>query len=187
MNPTEVASFVDRLRSTFTALENMPMPTIAAIDGVALGGGLELALACDLRVASSDSKLGLVETKLAIIPGAGGTQRLPRIIGIAKAKELIFTARMFDGNYAESIGLANAVSEPGKAYEKALELAREIKPRGPVGVRMAKLAISKGMEVDKASGFAFEEAAYAQVIPTKDRLEALAAFREKRDPVFIGE
>jgi len=187
MPTSEVAPFVDRLRATFTAMENLPMPTIAAIDGVALGGGLELALSCDLRVASADSKLGLTETKLAIIPGAGGTQRLPRIIGIAKAKELIFTARMFDGNTALSIGLANAVADSGKAYEKALELAREIRPRGPVALKMAKLAVSKGMEVDKATGFAIEEAAYAQVIPTKDRLEALAAFKEKREPIFKGE
>lgn len=187
MAPEEVAPFVDRLRATFTAMENLPVPTIAAIDGVALGGGLELALACDLRVASVDSKIGLTETKLAIIPGAGGTQRLPRIVGIAKAKELIFTARMFDGNVALDIGLTNAVAEPGKAFDKALELAREIRPRGPVALRMAKLAISKGMETDKTTGFAIEEAAYAQVIPTKDRLEALAAFREKREPSFKGE
>lgn len=187
MPVSEVAPFVDRLRATFSAMENLPVPTIAAIDGVALGGGLELALACDLRVAAADSKIGLTETKLAIIPGAGGTQRLPRIIGIAKAKELVFTARIIDGNVAQSIGLANAVAEPGKAFEKALELAREIRPRGPVALKMAKLAISKGMEVDKTTGFAIEEAAYAQVIPTKDRLEALAAFREKREPHFKGE
>lgn len=187
MPVSEVAPFVDRLRATFTAMENLPMPTIAAIDGVALGGGLELALACDLRVAGVESKIGLTETKLAIIPGAGGTQRLPRIIGVSKAKELIYTARMLDGNAAEAIGLANAVAPSGEAYEKALELAREIRPRGPVALKMAKLAISKGMEVDKTTGFAIEEAAYAQVIPTKDRLEALAAFREKREPTFKGE
>lgn len=187
MPVSEVAPFVDRLRATFSAMENLPMPTIAAIDGFALGGGLELALACDLRVASVDSKLGLVETKLAIIPGAGGTQRLPRLIGVPKAKELVYSARMIDGNAALAIGLTNAVSETGKAYDKALELAREIRPRGPVALRMAKLAISRGVEVDKATGFVIEEAAYAQVIPTKDRLEALAAFKEKREPVFKGE
>ena len=187
MNQVEVAEFVHLLRSTFTAIDNMPMPTIAAIDGFALGGGLEMALACDMRVASSSATLGLVETGLGLIPGAGGTQRLPRVVGVPKAKELIYTARKFSGTYAESIGLVNAVSEPGKAYEKALDLAREIIPRGPIAVRMAKMAISKGIEVDKTSGFAFEEAAYAQIIPTKDRLEALAAFREKRTPVFKGE
>jgi methylglutaconyl-CoA hydratase len=187
MNELEVSQFVYQLRSTFSALENLPMPTIAAIDGVALGGGLEIALACDLRVAGADSKIGLPETKLAIIPGAGGTQRLPRIVGVAKAKELIFTARILNGHQAHQYGLVNDVADTGKAFDKALALAREIRPKGPIALRMAKFAVSHGFEVDKSSGMMIEQAAYAQVIPTKDRVEALKAFKEKREPVFLGE
>ncbi len=130
MAENEVGSFVARLRQTFNELAKLPVPVIAAIDGAALGGGLELALACDLRVASSNAKLGLVETKLAIIPGAGGTQRLPRLIGIAKAKELIYTSRILDGGQAEHIGLVNlSVAQNDKkdaAYLKGLEIAQQI-------------------------------------------------------------
>ncbi|KAM9642582.1 methylglutaconyl-CoA hydratase, mitochondrial isoform 3-T9 [Trichechus inunguis] len=170
---------------------NLPVPTIAAIDGLALGGGLELALACDIRVAASCAKMGLVETKLAIIPGAGGTQRLPRTIGMSLAKELIFSARVLDGQEAKAIGLISHVLEQNKegdaAYRKALDLAREFLPQGPVAMRVAKLAINQGMEVDLVTGLAIEEACYAQTIPTKDRLEGLLAFKEKRPPRYKGE
>ena len=191
MSPAEVGPNVAKGREIIGAWEKLPMPVIAAIDGVALGGGLEMALACDLRVASHDARLGLTETRLAIIPGGGGTQRLPRVIGPAKAKELIYTARILGGRDAETIGLVNHCVDQNEtgdaAYQRSLQLAREILPNGPIGVAMAKLAINKGSEVDIASGLAFEEAAYAQVIPTKDRIEALMAFREKRKPVFKGE
>jgi len=167
------------------------MPVIAAIDGHALGGGLEMALACDLRVASATAKMGLVETKLAIIPGAGGTQRLPRIVGPSLAKELIFTARVISGTEASSIGLVNHAveqnAEGDAAYRRAIDLAREILPNGPVGVKMAKAAVNRGIEVDISSAMAIEEGCYAQVIPTKDRLEGLKAFKEKRKPVYKGE
>ena len=191
MPPAEVGPAVARGRAIIGAWESLPMPVIAAIDGVALGGGLEMALACDLRVASHDARLGLTETRLAIIPGGGGTQRLPRVVGLAKAKELIYTARILRGRDAESIGLVNHCVEQNEAgdaaYLRSLDLAREILPNGPIGVQMAKLAINKGTEVDIASGLSFEEAAYAQVIPTKDRIEALKAFKEKRKPEFKGE
>lgn len=174
-----------------TSLENLPMPVIAALDGVALGGGLEMALACDLRVASSTAKMGLVETKLAIIPGAGGTQRLPRIVGQALAKELIFTARVLNGTDAYKIGLVNQVQEQNSngdaAYLRALQLAKEILPQGPIAVRVAKWAISAGAQTDLDTALSIEELCYAQVIPTKDRLEGLKAFREKRPPVYTGE
>ncbi|XP_040511488.1 methylglutaconyl-CoA hydratase, mitochondrial isoform X6 [Gallus gallus] len=170
---------------------NLPVPTIAAIDGIALGGGLELALACDIRVAASSAKMGLVETKLAIIPGAGGTQRLPRAIGVSLAKELIFSARIVDGEEAKSIGLISHVVEQNEAgdaaYRRALALAREFLPQGPVAMRVAKLAIDQGMEVDLVTGLAIEEACYAQTIPTKDRIEGLLAFKEKRSPRYKGE
>jgi len=191
MTPAEVGPFVAKGREIIGAWANLPMPVIAAVDGVALGGGLEMALACDLRVASSDARLGLTETKLAIIPGGGGTQRLPRVVGVAKARELIYTARILNGNQAEEIGLVNHCvpqNDAGDAaYLRSLSLAQEILPNGPIGVAMAKMAINRGSEVDLASGLGFEEAAYAQVIPTKDRIEALTAFREKRKPVFRGE
>jgi len=191
MTPDEVGPFVARGREIIGAWEKLPMPVIAALDGVALGGGLEMALACDLRVASSDARMGLTETRLAIIPGGGGTQRLPRVIGPARARELIYTARVLKGQEAADLGLVNhCVEQNGDgdaAYQRSLQLAREILPNGPVGVAMAKVAINKGSEVDLASGLGFEEACYAQVIPTKDRIEALTAFREKRKPVFKGE
>jgi len=191
MTPDEVGPFVARGREVIGAWEKLPMPVIAAVDGVALGGGLEMALACDLRVASSDARLGLTETKLAIIPGGGGTQRLPRVVGPARARELIYTARVVRGQEAADIGLVNHCVEQNPegdaAYQRALQLAQEILPNGPVGVAMAKVAINKGVQVDLTSGLGFEEACYAQVIPTKDRIEALTAFKEKRKPVFRGE
>ncbi|XP_036972227.1 methylglutaconyl-CoA hydratase, mitochondrial [Acanthopagrus latus] len=191
MHQSEVGPFVSKARALITELGNLPTPTIAAIDGAALGGGLEMALACDIRIASNTAKMGLVETKLAIIPGAGGTQRLSRVIGVSLAKELIFAARVIDGTEACRLGLVSHSVEQNQsgdaAYLRALELAREINPQGPIAVRMAKLAISQGIEVDLSTGLAIEEACYAQVIPTKDRLEGLAAFKEKRRPQFKGE
>ncbi|ALC42095.1 CG8778 [Drosophila busckii] len=191
MTTEETKEFVTQLRGLLINLEQLPMPVIAALDGAALGGGLEMALACDIRTAASNAKMGLVETRLAIIPGAGGTQRLPRILSPALAKELIFTARVLDGAQAKELGMVNHVVEQNAnkdaAYQLALKLAEEILPNGPVGVRMAKLAIDKGMQVDLSTGYSIEEVCYAQVVPTKDRLEGLAAFAEKRKPVYKGE
>ncbi|NWJ40423.1 MAG: enoyl-CoA hydratase/isomerase family protein [Geothrix sp.] len=187
MSAAEAAGFVQGIRACFSDLERLPMPVIAALEGAAFGGGLELALAADLRVAGAEAKMGLVETALAIIPGGGGTQRLPRLIGVARAKELIFTARRFGAEEAGRLGLVNCVVPAGQALEAALGLAREILPNGPVALRMAKQAVSQGLDLDLASGLALEEACYAQVIPTQDRLEGLAAFREKRKPQYKGE
>ena len=131
--------------------------------------------------------MGLTETSLAIIPGAGGTQRLPRIVGIAKAKELIFTARRIDAKTALEIGLVNRVVEPDRLMPAALEMAREIAKNGPIGVAQAKFAINNGMEASLGVALPLESKAYEVTIPTKDRLEALAAFAEKRKPVFKGE
>ncbi|XP_022700861.1 methylglutaconyl-CoA hydratase, mitochondrial-like [Varroa jacobsoni] len=188
MPEEEVEPFVERLRNVSSTLESLPMPTIAALDGAALGGGLELALACDIRVASQAAKMGLVETKLGIIPGAGGTQRLPRIIGPVLAKELILTSRVLNGKEARQIGLVNHVTEEGKTAERrALELAEEILPNAPIALRLAKLAVNKAIEVSLAEGLIFEKSFYAQVIKTKDRMEGLNAFREKRKPMYKGE
>lgn len=191
MNAQEVEIFVNTLRGLMIKVEQLPMPVIAALDGAALGGGLEMALACDIRTAADSSKLGLVETSLAIIPGAGGTQRLPRILSPAIAKELIFTSRIFNGNDAKEMGVVNHVMNQNDngdaAFNKALEIAREIIPNGPTGVKMAKRAIDQGLQVDLNTGYTIEEAFYSQVIPTKDRLEGLKAFAEKRKPSYKGE
>lgn len=139
MDSSEVPRFVSTIRNFINDIETLPTPVISAIDGFALGGGLELALATDIRIAASEAKMGLVETKLAIIPGGGGTQRLPRIVGVARAKELIYTARILDGNQAMHIGLVNEVVPQNKtgdaAYQMALTIAREILPNGPIAVK----------------------------------------------------
>ncbi|GIX95304.1 hypothetical protein CEXT_169761 [Caerostris extrusa] len=190
MSEEEVAPFVTKLRKSITDLHDLPIPTIAAIDGYALGGGLEMALGCDMRVSSSTAKMGLVETKLAIIPGGGGTQRLARIVGPAIAKELIFAARIIDGNEAFKIGLVNHAveqnSEGDGAYLKAMALAEEILDQGPIALRLAKLAINKGLDVDINSGLAFEQAYYAQTVGTKDRIEGYEVTAFVRDKAKLG-
>mmetsp|Transcript_43768 Transcript_43768/g.98944 ORF Transcript_43768/g.98944 Transcript_43768/m.98944 type:complete len:294 (-) Transcript_43768:234-1115(-) len=187
MEEYEVGAFVEGLRQMFTALERLPMPTIAAIEGAALGGGLELAMCCDIRVAGKNASLGLPETSLAIIPGAGGTQRLPRLVGLARAKELIFTAERITAERAEAIGLVNYAVPPGRAKDKALELAAAICANGPLATRLAKQAIGSGMQCDLSTAMDVERGCYAQVIKTKDRDEGLRAFHEKRKPEYIGE
>ncbi|XP_057566955.1 enoyl-CoA hydratase domain-containing protein 2, mitochondrial isoform X2 [Hippopotamus amphibius kiboko] len=191
MSEAEVGIFVQRLRGLMNEIAAFPAPTIAAMDGFALGGGLELALACDLRVAASSAVMGLIETTRGLLPGAGGTQRLPRCLGVALAKELIFTGRRLSGAQAQALGLVNhavAQNEEGNAaYHRALALAQEILPQAPIAVRLGKTAIDRGIEVDIASGMAIEGICYAQNIPTRDRLEGMAAFREKRPPKFVGE
>ncbi|XP_004607179.2 enoyl-CoA hydratase domain-containing protein 2, mitochondrial isoform X1 [Sorex araneus] len=191
MNEAAVGAFVQRLRGLMSEIAAFPAPTIAAMDGHALGGGLELALACDLRVAASSAVMGLIETTRGLLPGAGGTQRLPRCLGVPLAKELIFTGRRLTGTQAQALGLVNhtvAQNEEGTAaYLRARELAQEILPQAPIAVRLSKVAIDQGMEVDIASGMAIEGLCYAQNIPTRDRLEGMAAFREKRSPKFVGE
>lgn len=189
MTKGQVSNFLTDLRTALGKLESLPVPTIAAIDGPALGGGLELALACDLRVAGhSVTKLGLPETKLGIIPGAGGTQRATRILGLSKAKDLIFTGRSLTAAEAEELGLVDYVSEKGtSAMDRALSLAEAIAANAPIALRSAKLAISRAQELSLESGLDFERAAYEPLLQTKDREEALQAFREKRKPVFKGE
>jgi methylglutaconyl-CoA hydratase len=143
-------------------------------------------LSCDLRVAAAHAQLGLTETSLAIIPGAGGTQRLPRLVGRSRAKDLILTARKIDATEAERIGLVNRVAPAGMLRETALEVARQIAANGPVAVRAAKAAIDQGGDVGMAAGLEIEARCYERVLPTQDRLEALAAFAEKRKPRYQG-
>ena len=164
----------------------MNKPVIAAVNGVALGGGTELALACDIRIASTKATMGLTETRLAIIPGAGGTQRLPRLIGRGKAKELIFTGRRVDAREALEIGLVNKVCEPEELMGEARKMAEMICETGPIAIQQAKYAINHGIETDISTGLAIESNAYWITIPTEDRLEGLRAFKEKRKPVYKG-
>ena len=183
----QVREFIFTIRNLFTAIESLPQPVIAAVNGVALGGGTELTLACDIRYASETATMGLTETRLAIIPGAGGTQRLPRLVGRGRAKELIFTGRRVSAADALAIGLVNRVLPPGELLDGCLALASEICECGPVAVAQAKYAINAGLETDIGTGLAIESNAYWITIPTQDRLEGLAAFREKRKPVYKGK
>ncbi|WP_174226315.1 enoyl-CoA hydratase-related protein [Brevibacillus sp. HB1.1] len=184
----QVRRNVRKIRDVFTALERLPQPTIAMINGFAFGGGFELALACDFRYAVADAKMGLTEVSLGIIPGAGGTQRLSRLIGVSKAKELILTARRIQAQEAYQIGFVNAVAKDTEELrELAMGLADEILANAPLAVYQAKSAIDRGSSVDLQTGLDIETMCYEVIIPTTDRLEALEAFREKRKPVFKGE
>jgi enoyl-CoA hydratase/carnithine racemase len=186
LNEQQVREFILTIRNLFTFIEDFNKPVIAAVNGVALGGGTELALACDIRIASSNATMGLTETRLAIIPGAGGTQRLPRLIGRGKAKELIFTGRRVDAQEALGIGLVNKVCQPETLLDECRAMAAMICETGPIAIQQAKYAINYGLEVDLHTGLAVESNAYWVTIPTEDRLEGLAAFREKRKPVYKG-
>ncbi|MBU6429262.1 MAG: enoyl-CoA hydratase/isomerase family protein [Cyanobacteria bacterium REEB65] len=186
LTPDEVRQFVFNIRELMTDVATFPRPVLAAINGVALGGGTELALGCDVRIAAENALLGLTETSLAILPGAGGTQRLPRLIGIGRAKELIFTARKISAAEALEIGMVERLVAEGHALPAALDMARAIAANGPKAIEMAKWAINRGIEVDLATGLEIESRAYEAIIPTQDRLEGLAAFREKRRPVYLG-
>ncbi len=185
--PDQVRRFITMIRDTFTAIEALPQPVIAAVNGLALGGGTELALASDLRVASELATLGLTEVKWAVIPAAGGTQRLPRLIGKGRAMEMILTGRRVGAAEALTIGLVNRVVPAGDLMAATMELAGRILEAGPIAVQQAKRAIHQGSETGLSAGLLLETAAYEKVIPTRDRLEGLAAFREKRKPVYVGE
>lgn len=187
MTQPEVRRYIQTIRSLFTMIEELPVPTIAAVNGIALGGGTEIALACDLRIVADTAKMGLTETSLAIIPGAGGTQRLPRIIGPSRAKEMIFTAERIDAKRAYEIGLANQTVPAADLLTAARAMAERIAQNGPVALRMAKRAVDKGIQMDLANGMAFETTCYDVLIPTEDRIEGLTAFKEKRKPVYKGK
>ncbi|HEX7065023.1 MAG TPA: enoyl-CoA hydratase-related protein [Bacillales bacterium] len=187
LNDQQVRRNVKKIRDVFSAVADLPQPTIAAINGYALGGGFELALACDFRIAVSDTKVGLPETSMAIIPGAGGTQRLPRIIGEAKALELILTAKKLTSNEALEYGVLTKTVQHEKLLDACEELAGQILANGPVAVQQAKYSIKNGMNADIQTGMEMESKAYELTIPTKDRMEALHAFNEKRKPEFKGE
>jgi enoyl-CoA hydratase/carnithine racemase len=182
MNPEQARGF--GFTKTFEKIENLMKPTIAAISGYALGGGLELALVCDLRIASPDAKLGFPEINLGIIPGAGGTQRLPRLIGASRAKELIFQGVIIDSNKALQYGLINEIAE--NPLEAAMRLAEKLTLKPPLAIKAAKQCIQMTSKVDIRSGIEFEEVAWSSLYATKDQKEGMRAFVEKRKPDFIG-
>ena len=170
----------------YRQLAELPMPTIAAIEGDALGGGLELALCCDLRIASERARLGMPEVRLAVLPGSGGTQRLPRIVGPARAKELILTGRIISAHDAERIGLVNQVVPAGEARVAADAMASEIAERGPLAVREAKRLIDDAGDLDLDAGLAAELDASERIFSSDDMIEGAKAFFDKRPPTYRG-
>jgi enoyl-CoA hydratase/carnithine racemase len=167
-------------------LAALPMPTIVAIEGNALGGGLELALCCDIRIASERARLGLPEVRLAVTPGAGGTQRLPRVVGSARARELILTGRVLTASEAERIGLVHEGVPAGEALARAMAIGEEIALRGPLAVREAKRLLDLASEVDLDAGLAAELDASERVFASEDMVEGATAFFDKRDPNYHG-
>jgi enoyl-CoA hydratase len=172
--------------SICSAVERFPRPTIAAINGYALGGGCELALACDIRIASETAKFGQPELGLGIIPAAGGTQRLPRVVGLGWAKHLILTGEIIDAKQAHAIGLVTVVTPPGQLQVRARELAKRVIRQGPLAARLAKLALNASARVDLDSGLLIETLAQAICYDSEDKREGATAFLEKRKPKFTG-
>lgn len=183
----DTGPYVDAIAGAINAWADMPRPTIAALPGAALGGGLELALACDFRVAAEEAVMGLSEVRLGIMPGAGGTQRLPRLIGVARAKELVMTGRRIDARRALEIGLVSRVVPAGELRAAAEELAAELTGCAPLSVAMAKQAIDQGFALPLDRALALERRCYDVTLMSEDRNEGLRAFAEKRAPRFTGE
>ncbi len=176
-----------RENEVYSRLAQLPLPTVAAIEGDALGGGLELALCCDLRVAAENARLGLPEVGLGVMPGSGGTQRLPRLIGLARAKELILLGSVIDAETALALGLVNRVVATGKAEAVANRLAETLASRGPVAVREAKAVLDAALDRPLEAGLAAELAASERVFSSEDMLEGAAAFLEKRAAEFENQ
>lgn len=187
LTPNEVRRNVKAIEDAFCEVADLPQPTIAAVNGYAFGGGFELMLACDLVIASDNSQFGLTETGWGIIPGGGGTQRLPRVVGAMRAKELILSARRFDSAEAKELGLVLDVVKQDELMDECVKLAERIKENASISIRQAKYAINRGLDVDIQTGIKIEMEAYDATIDTEDRVEALNAFAEKRKPVFKGK
>ncbi|MFD1204771.1 enoyl-CoA hydratase-related protein [Sporosarcina contaminans] len=183
----QVKRNIYKIGEVFTAIEQLPQPTIALLNGYAFGGGMELALSCDFRFAVDTAIMGLTETGLAIIPGAGGTQRLPRLIGEAKALELILTARKLNAAEALQYGILTQTASAAEMDDVIGQFTDTLLSNGPIALQQAKFAIKHGMNTDLQTGLAIERKAYEITIPTEDRIEALTAFAEKRKPKFTGK
>lgn len=164
------------------AIKDFPVPVIAAVEGFAIGGGCEVALMTDFIIASETAKFGLAEIKRGILPGAGGLQNLSRAVGVRRAKELIYTGRLFDAQLAYEWGMVNRVVPKGEALQVALQIAHEIAESAPIPTKLAKVAVSRGVEVDFHTAYQLDITAYNVTVPTEDRLEGVAAFNEKRKP-----
>jgi enoyl-CoA hydratase/carnithine racemase len=186
MSYADMAERAPALSGAFDAIARIPKPVVAAVTGYALGGGCELALACDWRVVAEDAKLGQPEIKLGVIPGAGGTQRLARLVGPARAKDIVFSGRMVDAREALRIGLADAVVPAAEVYATAVALVRPYTGGPAQALRAAKLAIDGGLGMDLTSGLAWESQLFAALFATEDRREGMAAFVDKRPPKFTG-
>jgi enoyl-CoA hydratase len=186
MSPLEAKRFSEIGHAAMALLDRSPVPTIAAVNGYALGGGCEVAIACDVRIAAENATFGFPEVSLGILPGMGGTQRLPRLIGPAFAKELIFTGRRIGAREAHEIGLVNRVVSEGEALKVARELAAEIAANGPLAVRHAKAATNQALDVDLVSGLGYEADQFALLFATEDAREGMGAFAERRKPEFKG-
>jgi enoyl-CoA hydratase/carnithine racemase len=187
MTAEDVHAFHDGLRQALRAIEEAPQVFLAALNGAALGGGLELALACDLRIAAESAEMGLPEVSLGIIPGGGGTQRLARLLGVARAKDLVLTARRVGASEALAMGLVARVAPAARLLEEALVYAGEAARNAPVSLRQAKRAIDRGLDLPLDEALDLENRLYQACLGTKDRTEALRAFAEKRPPRFTGE
>ena len=186
MAPMEAKRFAELGHAATALLDRSPVPTIAAINGFALGGGCEVALACDIRIAAENALLGFPEVSLGILPGMGGTQRLPRLVGPGVAKELIFSARRIKAEEAREINLVNRVVPEGEALNAARELAAQIAANGPLAVRMAKAAANRSLDVDLISGLEYEADQFGLLFSTEDAREGMGAFVEKRKAQFKG-
>jgi enoyl-CoA hydratase len=170
-----------------TALENLEKPVVAALNGYALGGGLEVAMSCDLRIASENARMGQTEINVGLIPGWGGTQRLTRLIGRTKTKELVFTGKMIDAKTAEQLGIVNMVVSADKFRETVRQFASELATKAPVALKVAKALINKGADISLDSALALEREGFGVVASSEDLKEGVAAFIEKRKPTFRGK
>lgn len=177
----------DRGHALLFKIENLPQPVIAAVNGFALGGGCEIAMACDIRLASENAKFGQPEVNLGIIPGYGGTQRLSRLVGYGKAKELIFTGDFISAEEAKSIGLVEQVYAPDDLMPKAKEMAEKIASKGPLALKAAKEAVNRSVNVDLVAGCEHEAVLFAGICASKDKIEGTNAFLEKRKAEFVGQ
>ena len=186
MSPLEAKRFAELSHQATALLDRSHVPTIAAVNGFALGGGCELALACDIRIAAENALFGFPEVSLGILPGMGGTQRLPRLVGPGIAKEMIFSGRRIRAEEARMMNLVNRVVPEGEALNAARELAGEIATNGPIAVRHAKAAANKAQDLDLESGLDYEADQFALLFGTEDAREGMGAFVEKRDPEFKG-
>jgi len=187
LEPIEARQFAKLGHEIMDVIERLPQPVIAAVNGFALGGGCELALACDIRLASENAKFGQPEVNLGVLPGFGGTQRLPRLVGKGHANELLFSGKMINAEEACRIGLINRVIPQEKLLEECIALAEMIVAKAPVAVRLCKEAVNNGLEIDLARGCGYEADLFGICFASKDQKEGMKAFLEKRAPQFVGK